>query len=203
MPSEIVLLMSVGEAEHFGALLLEQNPALTLIPVETRAALETACLGEPAPGGRRLIAFCTSVIVPADVLAALDGDAYNFHPAPPSYPGRYPSSFALYDGAATFGATVHVMESTVDTGAIVSVETFPVAPEASVMDIEVLAYRASAFLFEKLAPSLALSDDPLPVVATSWSGVRRTKKDYQALMDIAPDMDAAEVARRQRACRTP
>src|SRR5262249_229160 len=56
-----------------------------------------------------LISHSTSVIVPASVLEVLQGRAVNIHAASPRYPGRDPHHFAIYDGAARYGATAHVM----------------------------------------------------------------------------------------------
>src|SRR5208282_567556 len=50
----------------------------------------------------------------------------NFHPGPPQYPGRGGASYALYDGAGTYGATAHRMAPRVDAGAIILASEFPI-----------------------------------------------------------------------------
>ena len=100
------------------------HPQLTIYPVATSddlAAIDTGVLRRA-----RLIAFSSPVIVPPDVLSALGFGAYNFHPGPPEYPGWAPAHFALYEGAAEFGATAHAMAERVDSGPIVAVSRFPI-----------------------------------------------------------------------------
>jgi len=201
MPSEIVLLSGETESEHLPAVLTGHNPALTVICPETKADLEAACLnaGPPHGGGRRLIAFCTGIIVPAAVLDALDGPAYNFHPGPPTYPGVHAASFAIYDGAERFGATAHVMEKSVDSGAIVGVRWFEVPDKARYVDLEMAAYRELFQLFLELAPHLAIDDRPLGPVDEVWGARKTTKKEFEAMKQITPEMDEDEIKRRWRA----
>ena len=73
-----------------------------------------------------LVCFSTGVIVPAAVIARLDGPAYNFHAASPDYPGRDIHHFAVYRGVRRFGATAHKLAARVDTGPIVGVGWFDV-----------------------------------------------------------------------------
>lgn len=75
-----------------------------------------------------LIAFCTGEIVPPEALGLFD-HAFNFHGGPPEYPGRDPHHWAIWDGAAEFGVTVHRMTESVDAGPIVYVERFPIVDE--------------------------------------------------------------------------
>lgn len=200
MPSEIVLLMRAEEAAHFATLLRHFNPDLTIAHAPDRAALEAACLKPKTTAGtRRLIAFCTRVVVPGAVLDAVDGPAYNFHPGPPEYPGSCGVNFAVYDGAPTFGVTAHVMEKRVDSGAIVGVERFAVPDGADATQLEMATYQALAGLFARLAEPLACSDDPLPPVGEAWSGTPRGKAECEALLAVADDMDDAEILRRRRA----
>ena len=78
-------------------------------------------------GGTVLAAFGTGVIVPPDLLARYDR-AYNFHAAPPAYPGRDPHHWAAYDWATVYGATVHIMTERVDAGPIVGVAELECEP---------------------------------------------------------------------------
>ncbi|MEJ0067722.1 MAG: formyltransferase family protein [Pseudomonadota bacterium] len=133
---ECLLLLSHGMlAAPLSDALRRYNPSLLIVCAadgeQLRNAFETTA-------GRfdRLIAFCTETIVSATQLAALGGPAYNFHPAPPGYPGSHPASFALYDGVTRFGATVHEMAVRVDSGPIVDVEWFDVEPETGIFALE-------------------------------------------------------------------
>jgi hypothetical protein len=165
MPEEVVLLTGEVEGPHFRAMLESCNPNLVIVHAETLEQLEAAFLRPPAGGGsRRLIAFSTSVIVSKTILDTLQVPAYNFHPGPPTYPGSHAASFAIYDGAEHFGATVHVMEEKVDCGPIVAAEWFVVPEGARFMDLELKTYELLLKMFADRVSHLAASDDPLPVI---------------------------------------
>src|SRR5262249_41689556 len=115
-PREVVLLSGKLEARPLAIFLLRHNPELIVTSVETRDELLAAC--RPPRQPCRLVAFCTATIVPGDLLRQLPAGAYNFHPGPPDYPGRHPASFAIYEGAARFGATAHEITGRVDNGPI-------------------------------------------------------------------------------------
>jgi len=198
MPAEIVLLTGDAEAPLLADILKRHNPALTIATAFDRQMLLDVCAGDVA-GGRRLIAFCTSVIVPADVLRAVDGPAYNFHPGPPTYPGSHVASFAIYDGAEMFGATAHEMAETVDSGAIVGVDWFRVPDGLRFTDLEIKAYRVLVKLFMDLAPHLATKDQPLPHLDMGWAEPATTKKDFERMRQIDEAMSEAEIKLRFRA----
>ncbi len=149
------------------SLLLGHNPGLTVMMVQTREDL--TALSPDQLRRARLIAFVTPEIVPADILAQLGYGAFNFHPGPPAYPGWAPSHFALYDQAAEFGATAHVMVEQVDAGPILEVSLFPIPPDISVLGLEGLAYAHLALLFWRLSKSLATDPQPPPALPISWA----------------------------------
>lgn len=200
MPEEIVLLTGEVEGPHFRVILESCNPALRVVHAETLDALEAAC-AQPPPGGglRRLISFATPVIVPKRILDGLGTPAYNFHPGPPTYPGSHAASFAVYDGADRFGATAHEMTEKVDAGPIVAVEWFAVPEGVRFMELELLTYERLLEMFSGLAPRLANEDEPLPRLDVQWSGTRHTKAEFEAMKELEPDMDEAEIKRRYRA----
>ncbi|MDA0997209.1 MAG: formyltransferase family protein [Proteobacteria bacterium] len=197
MPHEIILLTGELEACHLAPILNAHAPNVSVIGVTSGQELCAAC-DPPAPG-RRLIGFCTDVIVPATVLNSLAGPAYNFHPGPPEYPGSQVAFFAVYEGAAEFGVTVHEMAPTVDSGTIVAVKRFPVPLAGKFMDLEVLAYNAMLALFNELALHFATDDAPLPASGDAWSGPVRTKAMADAYRVIEADMEEEEIAKRYRA----
>jgi len=196
--TRVLLLTSPEEAPPLSDILRQHNPSLEIVGVHDRASAEQACA--TATAGTRLISFCSSVIVPASALAALPGPAYNFHPGPPTRPGRYPSIFALYDGDVTFGITVHEMQPKVDSGAIVAAEWFDVAPEADLAVLERDTYLRLAALFRKLARHLATRATPLSHLTHTWSGRKTTLADARALAHTSVGMSETEIARRRRAC---
>ena len=190
----IVLLCGEGERKPLGAALKRHTPRLRLVKAVTAAdlaALEPAVLAHA-----RLVAFLTPVLVPASVLGALGYGAYNIHPGPPDYPGWHPVEFAVYDGAARFGATAHVMAESVDSGPIIAVERFDVSAGTEVEELGRTAYEAAVRLFAHLAPALAGSPEPLPTLDLRWGARRTSRRAYAALCEISPDLPAEEVRRR-------
>jgi methionyl-tRNA formyltransferase len=197
MPTEIVLLTDANEASTLIPLLSDAAPKLSVVLVQTLDELQSAC--STFHGSRRLIAFCTSVIVPDTVLSALNGPAYNFHPGPPNYPGLYPACFAIYDGANRFGATAHVMTGKIDSGPIVGVDWIEIPPTIDRLNLEALSHQLVVHLFQRMALALATSDEPLVVVPESWSGRVTTRQDFENLCEVLPDVSADEFHRRHRA----
>jgi methionyl-tRNA formyltransferase len=190
----IVLLTGPLEQAALASVLRGHNPQLTIYPATTAehlAALDPAVLRQA-----RLIAFSSPVIVPPSVLSALGYGAYNFHPGPPEYPGWAPAHFALYDGAAAFGATVHAMAERVDSGPIVEVASFAVPVDINVLGLEGLAYAHLAQLYWKLAGHLAMNTAPLPEQPLHWGKKKNSRRAYQAICDIPIDISREELERR-------
>ena len=197
--TRIVLLAQGAEAAVLGKILREFNPLLrdiTVVPdKEALAALPRDDLANA-----RLIAFCSPVIVSADLLRAFPGPSYNFHPGPPDRPGRFPSVFAIYEKAERFGVTVHEMAEQVDAGAIVAAEWFPIAPDIDLIGLEKLALGCLIVVFRRLAPFLAVNPKALPRIYIPWSGTRRTKAECDTICSLSPEISDAEIALRKRAC---
>lgn len=195
-PDEILLLSQPTIAGEVADILRRARTGLAVGIVETRDALEAA-VAERGPR-LRLVAFATPVIVPADVLAALPGPAYNIHPGPPDYPGLFPSVFAIEDGAARFGVTVHEMAETIDSGPIVAVETFDMPASVDRMTLDAMAYKAVLRTMHAVAPALA-GEAELPPLDVAWGSAPKTRADFEALCEIAPDISVEAFARRHRA----
>lgn len=194
MLDTVILLTGPVDETVLAAVLLRHSPQLAIHSVKTSAQLEAI---DPATLARaRLIAFVTPVIVPARILMALGHGAYNFHPAPPHYPGWVPSHLAVYDRARQYGATAHVMIEQVDAGPIVDVGLFGVPPSTSVLDLERMAFKALARLFWRQAKALATQAEPLPVLAVRWSGRKATRRLYETMCDIPHDIAKDDLDRR-------
>ncbi|MGJ5177676.1 formyltransferase family protein [Bradyrhizobium oligotrophicum] len=198
---DTIILLTGSRDQHLALteLLKAHNPALSFrcaVSLEELQAVERNVLASS-----RLLAFTTGVIVPADMLQALGHGAYNFHPAPPDYPGWAPAHFAMYEGAARFGATAHVMEARVDCGAIVGVETFDIPAGVDVRGLEQMTFVRLAYLFWRMSRDLACHNGPLPTLPISWSGTKSTKRMYAEMCDMPADIEPAEMQRRIRSFR--
>ncbi|SDE71262.1 formyltransferase family protein [Rhodospira trueperi] len=195
-PPTLLLLTPSEDQVEAAAPLRAARPDAAIVPVCDLAALRAAVQARP---GARLVSVCSPVIVPADVLAGLSGPAYNLHPGPPDYPGLFPAVFALYDGATSFGVTLHEMAPEVDSGAIVAANTVDIALDMGRLALEALSWRLALHLLEGMAPALTDLSRPLPVLDLSWSGPARRRADFEALCRLPADVDEAEFRRRLRA----
>ena len=197
MPERVILLAGEVEAPYLTTALRHYNPALVIEAVTDRGRLEGAFVNGASK--TRLISFLSDVIVPDYLLAALDGPAYNFHPGPPEFPGSHAAGFAVYDDAASFGVTLHEMAPRVDSGAIVEVRRFDVAPGSKFIHLEQRAFELLAEMFHAHAAHFAADDAPLPLSGEVWTGVTRTKAEAERLMRIESGLSEEEINRRYRA----
>lgn len=193
----IVLLGEIGPVTTLERFLRAEKTGQNVICVESLK--ELGAIRSRHLNAARLVAFATPVIVPPDILEELRFGAYNFHPGPPSYPGVAPQVFAVYEQAAVFGSTVHLMAEKVDAGPIVEVELFPV--RAGITGKE-LAFQNAAVMFRlffRLACWLTSHPDPLPTRPIQWTGRKRTRADLALLCNISDDLDPDDLARRKAA----
>ncbi len=167
----------------------------------------TACLGrwgDPLPAEARewagdyIISYLSRWVVPAELLVKARIAAINFHPASPEYPGIGCNNFALYEGATHYGVTCHHMAAKVDSGPIVAVRRFPVYPQDTVPSLLERTYANQIALFFEIA-DLMVDGKPLPQSAETWSRPPFTRREFEELFKITPDMPPDEIARRIRA----
>jgi methionyl-tRNA formyltransferase len=167
----------------------------------------THCLGkwgDPLPENIRqwegdyIISYLSRWVVPEELLKRARLAAINFHPASPEYPGIGCNNFALYENAKEYGVTCHHMAGKVDTGRIIAVKRFPVYPEDDVAALLSRTYEHQIALFFEIAQLMAESK-PLPVSPETWSRPPFTRKQFNELFRITPDMPKDEIARRVRA----
>lgn len=162
--------------------------------------------GDPWPerlnewAGDYIISYLSRWIVPPSLLRAAKRAAINFHPAPPEYPGIGCVNFALYDGAKRYGVTCHHMAPQVDTGAIIAVRRFAVLPSDDVATLLQRTYDHQLVLFYEIVERL-LAGSQLPRCDEQWARRPYTRKEFESLRQITPDMSHDEIARRVRATR--
>lgn len=194
---QILLLADADELPGLAQIFRNADADARIQEISSREELDAAT-SAPADD-LRLVAFCTDVIVPDDVLGRLPGPAYNVHPGPPWVRGIYPSVFALYDGLDRFGATLHELTSDIDAGPIVAVDEAPITPAMDRLALETLARQLVTGLLGRMAAPLLKENGPLPHMDTQWSGPAWTKKDFDALCRLPRDIDETEFRRRHRA----
>ncbi len=148
--------------------------------------------------GDYIISYLSRWVVPDALLKRARKAAVNFHPASPEYPGIGCTNFALYEDAREYGATCHHMAPKVDTGRIVAVRRFPVYPEDDVDALLKRTYENQIALFFEVAAQMADGNE-LPASAETWTRPPFTRKQFNELFRITPDMSRDEIARRVRA----
>lgn len=174
---------------------------------QARFAQVTFCLGrwgDPLPAeiraweGDYIISYLSRWVVPVDLLRRARRAAINFHPASPEYPGIGCNNFALYEGAKEYGVTCHHMAEKVDTGSIIAVKRFPVFPEDDVASLLQRTYEHQIELFFEILTLIA-EDKELPTSSEKWTRPPFTRKQFNELFRITPEMSREEIARRIRA----
>jgi methionyl-tRNA formyltransferase len=160
--------------------------------------------GDPLPedigwwDGEYIISYLSRWVVPEYLLKKAKVASINFHPASPDYPGIGCYNFALYEEAKEYGVTCHHMASRVDTGAIIAVKRFPVFPTDNVATLLLRTYDYQLVLFYEIV-SLILEGKELPVSEERWTRKPFSRKEFDELGRITPDMTKEEIAKRIRA----
>ena len=144
--------------------------------------LPSAELTEVPPSGEGvyLICFGTGLIIPDNVLKKWNF-RLNFHGAPSFYPGRDPHHWAAYDKSTSYGATLHDMTSSVDSGTIYAQILFGVAPCLTPTDYSTLGEMAMRSLFD------FWSQTPTALQANQflkWTGVKKKRSDLIKMCDF-------------------
>ena len=193
----LIVLTEAEFAPSLLSMLTNARPKAKIACAESLEDVQGHCRAKL--NGLRLIAFCTDIIVPTSVLELCDAGAYNFHPGSPEYPGLFPSCFAIYEGAISFGATAHRMTQDIDAGEIVGTEIFEIPQDIDRFTLDSKSFEAIARLFSRLADQLADIGTPLPPSGEEWTGRARGKKDFSQLCHLPQDVDKIEFDRRYRA----
>lgn len=194
-PSRILLLTPEEEAPELMQILRGPRPQLDIVPIHDKTQL----LETKIQSGDRLISLFSPVIVPAQILAVLDGSAYNVHPGPPEYPGLFPAVHAIMSRAESFGATAHEMTTDIDSGPIVAFNKVEISPDIDRYNLESASRILALNLLESIADGLVNLDQPLAPLGITWGSKVYTKSDFDALCAVPPEIDAAAFALRLRA----
>lgn len=148
-----------------------------------------------------ILSFLSPWILPKPLLDSVE-IALNWHPAPRDYPGVGCYNFALYEGAAEYGATCHYMAEKVDTGRIVDEKRFAIFANDSVETLKLRTMITMTAMFHDTVSRIACGWIPEPC-GLSWSRPPLTRKDLNALTVVDAGMTADEVRRRIRATTYP
>lgn len=197
-PRRIIFLCGEAEGDAFRRHVAELAPEVETLWVASRASLDFAT----RRGGERtrLISFLTDVIVPRTILARLGPMSYNVHPGSPEYPGAHGLSFAIFEGATTFGVTAHEMVAKVDAGPIVLADRFALPPDAELLKFGNDVYARAVRVVAHLINHAIRTDAPLPRAREAWAKRQCTRAKLNALLTSADYLLPADHARLRRAC---
>lgn len=104
------------------------------------------------------------------------GEAINFHPAPPEYPGVGSASLAIYDQRTEHGVTAHLMEDQFDTGLILAVRRFPIQQRGYVA-LWNRSLDECLKLFQDVVRDV--SRGVVPVSEERWARRAYTRKEFE------------------------
>lgn len=123
---------------------------------------------------------------------------FNFHPGPlPDFRGRRGYNFAILEGCAEYGGTVHWVSSEIDAGDIVEVRRFPISKDDTAYSLERKCMRCLLEMFDDFV-SDRVKGLPIRRIAQG-EGRSATKAEMLAAARILPTDDSEMVARRVRA----
>ncbi|MGC1777794.1 MAG: formyltransferase family protein [Xanthobacteraceae bacterium] len=135
-----------------------------------------------------LVSFLNEHILPPSLLHFTN---VNCHPAPPRYPGRGGASYALYDAAATYGATAHVMAERVDTGPILLVNEFPIDSDEYCETLFAKAERSCVDLLARALSAFSKTGKLPPPNGMEWGRRATTRKQFLEWLVLDPSDQTA------------
>ena len=192
-PIQIFLLSTSPDLDVVVELIKRFRPNLTPTIISNRIDWEKH--RKSIKGRVILLSYDNGIIIPEQILDGLDFPAYNFHPAPPEYPGRDPYHFAIFDSASTYGATLHKMTEKVDDGTIVDVERFDISHGSRPGGLLREARDRMLVMFKRHGDKL-LSGSTLTALEEKWASNKTTRADFLKMCRIPNDINNVEFERR-------
>ncbi len=122
----------------------------------------------------------------------------NFHPAPlPDMRGIGGFNVAILEGFAEWGVSGHFVDRDFDTGDLVRVDRFTIAPDATALSLDIESQVRLLALFKDVV-DLAADGAELPRTPQG-EGRYVTRDEFEAMRRVPPGEDAETLARRIRA----
>ncbi|MGI9623522.1 MAG: methionyl-tRNA formyltransferase [Acidimicrobiales bacterium] len=139
-------------------------------------------------------------IVRGEAVGAPPLGSFNLHPGPlPEYAGLNCVSWAIYEGAAEYGVTLHEMVATIDAGDVVSEVRFPIESSDTPFTLATKCIREGVPLVVDLVDKLATDPESLERRAQDQTGRRYYDKSVPRDGLIDWDTPTEEVLRFIRA----
>ena len=106
--------------------------------------------------------------------------AINFHPAPPTLPGRDPHHWAIYYKKKNYGITVHKMTKKVDEGKILFVKNFRIKKNDNPQTLRKKSFRLCLNFLKKNFLKIVSGDYKSPNL--KWSKLKKKRSDVYDLI---------------------
>ena len=134
------------------------------------------------------ISFLYNHLIPIDQLAVPKRLWLNFHPAPlPDYRGRNVAYHAIMNGEGEFGATLHYVDETFDTGDIIKVSKFEIEDGDTAGDIAKRARDVCLDLFKEYIPLFLKSEKPMGFRQLGGTYYKKTEIDECIELTVAQE----------------
>jgi len=122
----------------------------------------------------------------------------NFHPAPlPDIRGLGGFNVAILEGFERWGVSAHFVDEEFDTGDLVLVERFAVAPDATALSLDIESQARLLDVFSQVV-DMALGGGELPR-QRQGDGRYVTREQFEGMRRVRPGEDAVTLERRIRA----
>jgi methionyl-tRNA formyltransferase len=141
-------------------------------------------------------------LIHPDVFGAPHVGAFNIHPGPlPEYAGINTVSWAVYEGAREYGATLHWLTAGIDAGPVAYDARFPIDGAMTAGRLMALSVREGLGLLDQLLNQLCLAPREVPVLDQDRSRRRYYDRSVPHNGRIHwADAKAAEIDALVRAC---
>jgi methionyl-tRNA formyltransferase len=166
-----------GEQRWFGSVaqLAAAHGVRTVTPAQPAAPEWLEQIRDINP--HYLLAFYYRSMLPPQLLQSARWGALNMHGSLlPRYRGRAPVNWAIANGEAQTGATLHYMVARPDAGPIVAQEAVTIAPNDDALAVSMAVADAAARILSRTLPAMALGPPPgrpMDLAAGSYFGGRR------------------------------
>ena len=202
-PHELVAVLTTPAAESRGDVSLARVAAKAGVPTLAGRLVErSAFAGQVTALGVDLLLNVHSLhLVHADVVAAPRLGSFNLHPGLlPEYAGLNSASWAIYQGAAAAGVTLHWMDPGIDTGDIAYRTALPIADDDTALTLNARCVREGLRQIEQLLAVAATDAAAIPRLAQDRSRRRYYGRQVPEDGCLQWTWPAARVLRFVRAC---
>lgn len=188
------------------------------IPVVTSQSIDSSQLYARVAACRPefIFAFYYRAMLPQRLLALASSGALNMHGSLlPKFRGRAPVNWAIIEGEARTGASLHYMTAKPDAGAIVGQRAVPILPDDTALDVFRKVCVAAEMVLHEALPRLLNGDIEVieqNLAAGSYFGARRpedgtidwsesAQRVHDLVRAVAPPFPGARTVLDRRAAR--